>query len=157
MRAAIPFYAGPLTNELQAELNKYYDPATTGIGRHGDGERKIVVCARVGYTHPLVYQWYQRFKVISVEVKLNLGHGDIYIMSEKATGHDWKKSSIPTLRHCAGANKYIKLPKAHMPASKAKEESSESLSESSSESISRKRDKKAASKKVKSTKKIIIK
>lgn len=33
----------------------------------------------------------------------------MYIMSEKATGYDWKKRSIYTLRHAAGCKKYLKL------------------------------------------------
>ena len=28
-------------------------------------------------------------------------------MSEKATGNDWKKKNIYTLRHAAGSKKYI--------------------------------------------------
>jgi hypothetical protein len=43
------------------------------------------------------------------EVKLN--NGDIYIMSEKAVGSDWTKRKLPTLRHSAGAYKYINLDK----------------------------------------------
>ncbi len=55
LRAEIPNFAGRLTEGLLTELNKYYDPKNTGIGRHGDGERRIVVCARLGYSFPLLY------------------------------------------------------------------------------------------------------
>jgi hypothetical protein len=96
-------------------LNRYFDPKETGIGRHGDGERMIVVCARAGYSFPLIYQWYMRSKVCTPEFRLDLNHGDMYIMSQKAVGNDWKKKVIPTLRHCAGSDKYIKLPKKHLP------------------------------------------
>jgi len=115
MREAIPDFCGEITRDLQGELNKYYDPTKTGIGRHGDGERRMVVCARTGYHFPLIYQWYMRSKVISEEVRLDLEHGDVYVMSEKATGFDWKSSSFPTLRHCAGSANYIKLPDKHKP------------------------------------------
>ena len=40
-----------------------------------------------------------------------LNTGDIYIMSEKAVGSDWRKSSMYTLRHAAGCNKYLSLDK----------------------------------------------
>jgi hypothetical protein len=40
---------------------------------------------------------------------LTLQAGDLYIMSDKATGNDWKKSSILTLRHAAGAAKYTTI------------------------------------------------
>ena len=37
--------------------------------------------------------------------------GDMYIMSEKAVGNDWKRRSIPTLRHAAGGMKYLTIKK----------------------------------------------
>lgn len=93
---------------LQGELNYYYDIKKCGIGFHGDSERKIVICARLGATIPLQYQWYHRFKRVGPRFKLTLNNGDIYIMSEKAVGTDWKRSSIYTIRHAAGAAKYLK-------------------------------------------------
>lgn len=37
--------------------------------------------------------------------------GDIYVMSDKAVGYDWKKKTINTLRHAAGAEKYLLIKK----------------------------------------------
>jgi 2-hydroxy-3-keto-5-methylthiopentenyl-1-phosphate phosphatase len=37
----------------------------------------------------------------------DLNDGDIYFMSQKAVGTDWKRKIIPTLRHAAGAKKYL--------------------------------------------------
>jgi len=34
---------------------------------------------------------------------------DLYVMSEKAIGTDWKKSSLLTLRHSTECNKYTVL------------------------------------------------
>lgn len=93
---------------LMAEGNYYYDPNKTGIGFHGDAERRIVIALRLGVSIPLHYQWYYQSKSFGERIKLNLNHGDIYIMSEKATGYDWKKRSITTLRHAAGCDKYLK-------------------------------------------------
>ena len=36
-----------------------------------------------------------------------LQHGDLYVMSEKATGHDWRMSSRFRLVHGAGALSYV--------------------------------------------------
>ena len=69
-------------------MNKYYDDKDCGIGRHGDAEGKIVVCARLVYSFPLLYQWYKGFKIASSEVRITLDHGDLYFMSEKAVGED---------------------------------------------------------------------
>ena len=38
-----------------------------------------------------------------------LNHGDFYVMSEKTVGFDWKRKSILTLRHAAGAKKYLTI------------------------------------------------
>ena len=41
-----------------------------------------------------------------------LADWDVYVMSEKAVGQDWKSSSKITFRHSAGADEYRKLNKA---------------------------------------------
>ena len=60
---------------------------------------------------PMHFQWFYRHKPIGKRVILSLNHGDIYIMSEKAVGTDWKYSSFPTLRHAAGSSKYTTIEK----------------------------------------------
>jgi len=94
------------TNNLVAEGNYYYDINKCGIGYHGDAERRKVIGIRVGKSLPLVFQWYNNNEKISESIIINLNHGDMYIMSEKATGYDWKKKKISTLRHAAGCSKY---------------------------------------------------
>ncbi|AYV85185.1 MAG: hypothetical protein Satyrvirus6_17 [Satyrvirus sp.] len=93
---------GDKGTNLVAEGNYYYDTTKCGIGFHGDGERKKVVGLRLGNSMPLEYQWFYMNKPVGERIKLNFEHGDIYFMSEKATGNDWKKKSIHTLRHAAG-------------------------------------------------------
>ena len=51
---------------------------------------------------PLRFQWYARSKPISKERSIELKHGDVYAMSWKATGHDWMRPSLKTLRHGVG-------------------------------------------------------
>lgn len=87
---------------LMAEGNLYYDPAKCYIGYHGDSERRKVIAVRLGSSMPLYYQWYFQTKSIGKRMKFILHHGDLYIMSSKAVGFDWKKRSITTLRHAAG-------------------------------------------------------
>ena len=36
-------------------------------------------------------------------------HGDFYVMSDKATGYDWKSKSKLTLRHAAGSDKFTTI------------------------------------------------
>jgi hypothetical protein len=102
-------YMGHKAVDMHAEGNFYYDLSKCGIGFHGDSERKRVIGIRLGESFPLHYQWYQNTEPIGKRIKIeNLEHGDVYIMSEKAVGTDWKKRKIPTLRHAAGCKKFIK-------------------------------------------------
>jgi hypothetical protein len=108
IRASLPEITKlPQLATLQCEANYYYDTIKTYIGWHGDSERRIVVGIRLGATFPLHYQWYHKGAPISQVLTLSLEDGDMYIMSDKATGNDWKHSSRPTLRHAAGDLKWI--------------------------------------------------
>lgn len=104
----LPLYLGDKAKELEVEGNYYYDIKKCGIGFHGDTERSKVIGIRFGDTGKLAYRWYYQSKIISKKLEVNLNHGDIYIMSEKAVGNDWKKRSKFTLRHAAGCEKYLK-------------------------------------------------
>ncbi len=96
--------------DLFAEGNYYYDPSKTGIGYHGDSERKKVIGIRLGVSVNLSYAWFCEGERVSSRISItNLSHGDIYIMSEKAVGNDWKKKKDLTLRHAAGCDKYTAL------------------------------------------------
>ena len=97
----------PKNNNLVAEGNYYYDITKCGIGYHGDSERQIVIGCRLGASMPLYYQWYKKDNKIGNRIKIKLDGNDIYFMSEKATGNDWKKRKIYTLRHATGTKKYI--------------------------------------------------
>lgn len=109
IRAKLPTIFGPSCAKLNAEGNYYYDPDKCYIGWHGDAERKIVVAVRMGTPIPLFYQWFHRFKPIGQKITINLNHGDMYAMSEKAVGTDWRSSKIPTLRHAAGPEHLVPL------------------------------------------------
>jgi hypothetical protein len=94
---------------LNGEGNYYYNINKCGIGYHGDSERRKVFAFRMGATMPLHFQWYINYTPIGENIKIELDDGDMYIMSEKAVGFDWKKKKIPTLRHAAGCDKYTTL------------------------------------------------
>lgn len=107
IRLKLGEFIGEKALDLQAEGNYYYDINKCGIGFHGDTERKKVIAIRLGATIPLCYKWYHNNKNISDLLTIaNIEHGDMYIMSEKATGFDWKSKSKYTLRHAAGCDKF---------------------------------------------------
>ena len=67
------------------------------------------------------FQWFKDGMPIGNSIDLALNDGDVYIMSEKAVGADWKLRSKYTLRHAAGADKYRSLKKWEKRASKKAE------------------------------------
>lgn len=79
----------------------------------GDRERKLVVGARFGpgaNGMPLKFQWYMNDRLIGDEIRIDLNAGDMYVLSEKAVGFDFKgvsSYSILTLRHAAGHDSYF--------------------------------------------------
>lgn len=99
---------GPKASNLSVEGNRYYDITKCGISPHGDAERKICIGVRLGTVSlPLHYKWYLNSESYGPQYTIQLHPGDIYFMSEKAVGKDWKKKNIPTLRHATGASKYV--------------------------------------------------
>ncbi len=104
------FLAGlhPKMENLVGEGNYYYNPRKCGIGPHGDSERQIVVGARLGVPFPLEFQWHHYGKPMYASMNFELSHGDLYISSDKAVGHDWLTSKEPTLRHWACGPAFLK-------------------------------------------------
>lgn len=93
---------------LECEGNLYDNISKNGIGWHGDSERKKVIGVRLGSSAPLKFRWYKNGEIIGTTLNLTLNSGDVYIMTEKTTGNDWKKRNIYTLRHSAISDKYTK-------------------------------------------------
>lgn len=93
----------PKARDLKVESNYYYDTSKCGIGWHGDTERNKVIGLRLGTTGiPIYFQWYHEGEPIGDRTRIDLEPGDMYIMSEKAGGSDWKCRSRYTLRHAVG-------------------------------------------------------
>lgn len=109
IRDNLPKYFGNQAKNLNCELNYYYDINKCGIGYHGDSERRIVIGLRLGASMKLKYQWFKDSKPVGKGISLMLNDGDMYIMSQKAVGFDWKRKKIYTLRHAAGCKKYTNL------------------------------------------------
>lgn len=107
----LPFYLGTKASNLKGEGNYYYDKDKCGIGFHGDSERRKVVGIRLGLgeSTPLHYQWFREAEAVGQRIVLKLNGGDMYVMSEKAVGQDWKKKKIYTLRHATGCPKYTTI------------------------------------------------
>jgi len=99
-------YFGDKSQNLKGEGNYYYDVSKCGIGFHGDTERRKVIGIRFGTdgleSTPLYYQWFYHSNPLGERITIPLNAGDIYVMSEKAVGQDWRKKNIPTLRHATG-------------------------------------------------------
>lgn len=108
VREMLGLVGGRKLEGLQCEGNYYYNVEKTYIGFHGDTERRIVVALRLGADFPIHYQWFKESKPIGEFFSLILSDGDVYFMSEKAVGYDWKTKKKTTLRHAAGDERIVK-------------------------------------------------
>lgn len=104
-----PEYFGKKAKNLKGEGNYYYNVDKCGIGFHGDSERRKVIAIRLGASLPIHYQWFHQGEPVGDRAIIPLNGGDIYVMSEKAVGTDWKKKVIPTLRHATGCQKFTTI------------------------------------------------
>ena len=109
LRERIGGLLGDKGKDLACEGNYYYDIKKCGIGFHGDAERRKVIGVRLGDSIPLHFQWFHKSKSVGKRMKFKLNDGDMYVMSDKAVGFDWKKKSIMTLRHAAGSDKFLEI------------------------------------------------
>lgn len=102
-------YFGQKGKNLKCEGNYYYDKDKCGIRFHGDSERRKVIAFRLGASLDIHYQWFHKTENVGPRIILPLNGGDIYVMSEKAVGTDWKKKDIYTLRHATGCDKFTEI------------------------------------------------
>ena len=94
---------------------RYFDPASCGIGWHGDTERDINVIIRYGvapHTRPLNCQWYFDCCPVGAGMKLPMLEGQVMVMSRKALGTDYPTRLIPTVRHAVGVKQTVRGPDA---------------------------------------------
>lgn len=111
LMSQISNYFGAKAENLKGEGNYYYDREKCGIGFHGDSERRKVIGIRLGFEEspPLHFQWFKKSEPVGERIVLNLNGGDMYVMSEKAVGQDWKRQKIHTLRHAMGCKKFTTI------------------------------------------------
>ena len=103
---------GDKASNLICEGNQYFDLKKCGIGWHGDKERRKVIALRVGAPMPMYWAWFKGKYYLQDKVyQYTINGGDLYIMSEKAVGTDFKKRNIFHLRHSAGCEKMTNLQK----------------------------------------------
>jgi hypothetical protein len=100
---------GEKAGNLKGEGNYYYDKSKCGIGFHGDSERRKVLAVRLGGSLPMHYQWFQNGLPVGERIVVEMNGGDMYMMSEKAVGTDWKKKKVDTLRHATGCAKFTTI------------------------------------------------
>lgn len=107
IRSGLEIILGKKGKDLVCEGNRYFSHRC-GIGFHGDSERRKVAGVRFGVSMSMHWCWHYQYSAVGCKLELDLHDGDMYIMSEKAVGTDWKRKNVYTLRHAAGAAKYLK-------------------------------------------------
>jgi len=110
IRETLPKMLGYKAEMNICEASYYNDVSKCGVGWHGDINRKIVIGLRLGASMQICFNWFQRTSPVGKKFEAVLNHGDLYIMSEKTTGNDYRDAKKLTLRHSAGAQKHSKVP-----------------------------------------------
>ena len=91
------------------EAIKIAAKAVAAAMKWSEEERRKVIALRMGASMTLYYQWFLRGEPVGPRLAIPLHDGDMYVMSEKAVGTDWKKKVIYTLRHATGADKFCSM------------------------------------------------
>jgi hypothetical protein len=142
---ALGVKAGLDLQNLKMEVNYYFPKGF--IGRHGDVERNLVIGGSVGVTDRVI-QWCEYYRNTPGKTwQVVLHPGDMYIMCGKASGVDWKKSSIPTFRHCAGSQAFVDKTTAAAIKKAQKRAAAAATAAAAAAARPKKRAKKAATKK----------
>lgn len=107
LKTRLSRYFGAKASNLKAEGNEYHTDKS-GIGYHGDRERKIVIAVRLGIGKPpmpIVFQWFNGNIPIGDPFLKTIYHGDMYVMSDFAVGYNFPRGVH--LRHAAGHKFYV--------------------------------------------------
>jgi len=114
IRTSIQSLLGDRTADLEVDGTKYhtsfYEKGDDGkpmkkhsnMGWHGDDNKKIVVGMCLGASATLSFIWRlpgSQKNSTDTRVTVPLAHGDVYVMSEKTIGSDWKSSSLLRCLH----------------------------------------------------------
>lgn len=93
---------------LEADGDRYDDIPNAGKSSFHNPKNKLISATlHLGATMPLVFTWYYHEVHLSQNMTIELHHGDIYFLSDKATGHDGHRKAIGTLRRAIGSQKFI--------------------------------------------------
>jgi hypothetical protein len=93
------------SSNFEIEGNYYHDINKCYIGFHRDNERRKVVGFRIGSTFNLNFKFLHGTTQIGNIMNFTLNHGDIYVMSDLATGCVKEKETKIYLKHSAGSCK----------------------------------------------------
>lgn len=98
----------PKIQNLLAEANVYHSEMS-GIGFHGDSERKMVVGVNMGAKRVIEFQAFEHTLPVGKRLRIHLRDGDMYFMCTVACGNDWTSNGYRSLhyRHRAGYQKWL--------------------------------------------------
>ena len=99
----------PNMQELNFEANVYHSE-NSGIGFHGDSERRMVIGCNMGAKRYIEFQAFQDALPTGMCISIPLRNNDMYFMCEEACGHNWKDGHYKRLhfRHRAGYRPWLR-------------------------------------------------
>ena len=88
---------------FEVEGDHYYDMERCGRDSFGDWDKRMLVGLQVGATMKMAFTWWYQESKFSTPVEIELHHGDIFVLSDKAVGHDIHRKAIATLKRTCGS------------------------------------------------------
>ena len=98
------FFESILYGPFVIEGNCYYNKKECYTSMHRDKKRKKVIGLKLGGSSPLNFRWYHGTIRCSETKTIILNHGDIYILSELATGSIKEKLTKLFIKYSEGSH-----------------------------------------------------
>ena len=89
---------------LVCEATRFQNKEDCYINMHRDRSKSRIAGLNLGGSFPINFRWYHNTIHCSEVLSIILNHGDIYIMSELATGVLKDKKTKLFLKHSMGTN-----------------------------------------------------
>ena len=98
------FLESILQGPFVIEGSCFYNTKECYVPMHREKEKKKLIGLHLGNTFPINFRWYHNTIHCSTVKTIQLNHGDIYIMSELATGNSKEKLTKLFIKHSEGTH-----------------------------------------------------
>lgn len=109
IRDIIPNFIGDKAKDLEGTGYNYWDVTKTGKTWNAQTDKRKIFGVHLGESSQIYFQWYFNDVPKGQRMAIDLEHGDMYFLSEKAVGFDGNKVNAPILRHAYGHEDFAEI------------------------------------------------